>query len=161
MNTYRFYRNKCEKVLALVWINYTCCFHLAALDPTFTVSVGQLAESDATPYNCYLECLKQNIIEVDKPLTIGLAQGNICLCGRDPSKYDFEPQNYFKIAEVLSRNICYKIIYLINCHVKLLLMCKGQFTPNPSNIFCFQKRPYVPLTTVTVCVFQNCRTWFN
>ena len=59
-------------------------FHLA-LSPTFTVSAGELAE--ASPYNCYLECLKQNIIQKDKPLTIGLAQGTICLCGHDPSKY--------------------------------------------------------------------------
>ena len=56
-----------------------------ALSPTFTVSAGELAE--ASPYNCYLECLKQNIIQKDKPLTIGLAQGTICLCGHDPSKY--------------------------------------------------------------------------
>ena len=59
-------------------------FYLA-LSPTFTVSAGELAE--ASPYNCYLECLKQNIIQKDKPLTIGLAQGTICLCGHDPSKY--------------------------------------------------------------------------
>ena len=88
--------------IALIFVTWTFynsktffffCYHsfyffvlsYLALSPTFTVSAGELAE--ASPYNCYLECLKQNIIQKDKPLTIGLAQGTICLCGHDPSKY--------------------------------------------------------------------------
>ena len=57
---------------------------LLALDPTFIAAVG--AMDDAAPYTCYIECLKQNIIQVGKPLTIGLTQGNLCLCGLEPSK---------------------------------------------------------------------------
>ena len=71
-------------LFSLVTFYFFASFYLA-LSPTFTVSAGELAE--ASPYNCYLECLKQNIIQKDKPLTIGLAQGTICLCGHDPSKY--------------------------------------------------------------------------
>ena len=54
-------------------------------DPTFHVSMGDLGE-EASPYNCFIECLRQNIILPGKPLTIGLSQGGICLCGHENSK---------------------------------------------------------------------------
>lgn len=41
---------------------------------------------DASPYNCYIQCLMQNVIEAGRPLTVGLSEGKICLCGLEPSK---------------------------------------------------------------------------
>ena len=48
-------------------------------NPIFSYTAGWLA--NASPYNCYLECLKMDVVRIDRPITIGLSEGNICLCG--------------------------------------------------------------------------------
>ena len=56
-------------------------FEISADDPVFVYSGGIVTSTKDTPYHCYLECLKMNMIKPGRPLTIGLTGGEICLCG--------------------------------------------------------------------------------
>jgi hypothetical protein len=90
-----------------------------ATSMTFQYAGGNFPEM--TPYLCYLQCLKTDLVIPGRPTTVGITEGTVCLCGLELRKM------LYKLRKMLYelRKMIYKL-HKINYkfHYMIYKLCK-------------------------------------